>query len=78
MKRVGKIYSKIIDKNNLYLAIKKASKGKCKRRNVQNVQNHISKSVDYLYKILSEETFIPTKRRKFDNTRRSTKKRKNY
>lgn len=61
MKRVGNIYPKIIDKNNLLLAIHKASKGKGKRRNVKNVINHMSESVDYLYNILSNETFKPTR-----------------
>lgn len=60
MKRIGNIYPQIIDKNNLLLAIKKASKGKKKRRNVDNVNKHLFENVDYLYKILKEDTFIPT------------------
>lgn len=61
MKRVGNIYPKIIDKNNLLLAIKKASKGKGKRRNVNNVMKHLTTNIDYLHEILKNNTFNPTR-----------------
>ena len=45
MKRVGNLYEKIIDKNNIRKAILNAAKRKRKRRNVQNVIENIQKKV---------------------------------
>ncbi len=61
MKRVGNIYSKIIDKNNLLYAIQKASKGKSKRRNIKNIKAYLIENVNYLHEILKNETFKPTR-----------------
>ena len=37
MKRIGNIYDKITDLNNIEMALYHASKGKTKRRNVQKI-----------------------------------------
>ena len=60
MKRVGNLYSKIIDKNNIHKAILCASKRKRDRDNVKKVLNNIVFCVDDIYKLLSTETYIPS------------------
>ena len=60
MKRVGNLYEKIIDKNNIRKAILNAAKRKRKRRNVQNVIENITKATDEIYIILKNKTFNPS------------------
>ena len=60
MKRVGNLYEKIIDKNNIRKAILNAAKRKRKRRNVQNVIENITKATDEIYTMLKNETFNPS------------------
>jgi len=60
MKRVGNLYEKIIDKNNIRKAILNAAKRKRKRRNVQNVIENISKATDEIYTMLKNEAFNPS------------------
>ena len=64
MKRIGFIYEKIIDKNNIKRAILNASRGKKKRRNVRNIINNINFYVNDIYIILKEEKFIPNEYKK--------------
>lgn len=60
MKRKGNFYNKIVDKNNIYQAILKASKGKTTRPNVIKILNNICYYVEYLHTILAEKTYIPS------------------
>lgn len=60
MKRVGNIYDKIIDKNNIRQAILKASKRKRNRKNVKAVLENIVLATDNIYKLLQEEKFVPS------------------
>ena len=60
MKRVGNLYEKIIDKNNIRKAILNAAKRKRKRRNVQNVIENITKATDEIYTMLKNEAFNPS------------------
>lgn len=60
MKRVGNIYEKIIDKNNIRQAILNASKRKRKRKNVQLVLNNITKATEDIHELLKNNKFIPS------------------
>lgn len=60
MKRIGNLYEKITDKNNIRKAILNAAKRKRKRKNVQYVINNITKATDEVYEILKNETFNPS------------------
>lgn len=60
MKRVGNLYEKIIDKNNIRKAILNAAKRKRKRRNVQNVIENITKATDEIYIMLKNKKFNPS------------------
>lgn len=55
MKRIGNIYSKLCDKNNIKIAIIKASAGKKNRRNVTKVIENIDYYVDDVYKMLIDK-----------------------
>lgn len=57
MKRYGNIYEKIYDKENIRIAIQKASKGKRNRRDVKRVLNDIPRHVDQIHEILKNETY---------------------
>lgn len=59
MKRIGNIYQKIISKENIGAAIKRASKGKLKRKSVQRVLADIPAHIDIIYRLLSEKTYQP-------------------
>ena len=60
MKRVGNIYSKIIDKENIHQAILKASKGKKDKKIVKKVNDNIYVAVDNLYNLFKNENYIPS------------------
>ena len=57
MKRYGNIYEKIYDKENIRIAIQRASKGKRNRRDVRRVLNDIPRHVDQILEILKNETY---------------------
>lgn len=63
MKRIGYIYEKIYDKENIRQAIMKASRGKRKRKDVKKVLNDIPKYVNEIQNMLVNETYIPAKYR---------------
>lgn len=48
MKRVGYLYDKIFDRNNIILAIKNASNGKTKRRAFKYAISHVEEVVDFV------------------------------
>lgn len=57
MKRTGFLYEKIIDKNNILLAIYNASKRKRNRPDVKRVLNDVDKHVDKIHKYLTDDNF---------------------
>src|SRR5574343_439808 len=59
MKRIGNIYEKLIDKDNILAAIKKASAGKRHRESVQRVLADIPGHVDQIHALLKEKTYQP-------------------
>lgn len=58
-KRIGHLFEKMIDRDNLKLAIQNAAKRKRNRASVKRVLNDIDKYVEKLYEILSTESFNP-------------------
>lgn len=59
MKRIGNIYEKICDIDNIILAIKNASKGKKKRKKVAIVNENIEKYANIIQGILINKEYIP-------------------
>lgn len=59
MKRIGNLYPYICDEETLLKAIKKASKGKRKRRNVQKILANKELYAHKLHVLLTTETFVP-------------------
>lgn len=59
MKRIGYLYEKIYDKQNIRTAILKAAKGKRQRTDVQKVLANIDKYTDKIHEMLANETFRP-------------------
>ena len=60
MKRIGYIWEKIIDKENIKTAILLASKHKKKKRIVKKVLDNIDFYVDEIYNMLYNKTYIPS------------------
>ena len=60
MRRVGNLYQKIASKENILLAINKASLGKKKRRDVKKVLDNKDEYVDKIYEMLKEEKYNPS------------------
>ena len=60
MKRIGNIYSKITDKNNIRKAILNAAKRKRNRKNVRYILKNIVNITDEIYELLKNETFEPS------------------
>ena len=60
MKRVGNIFEKIIDINNIELAIMKASKGKTNRPSVQKILDNSRYYAIEIQKMLLERTYVPS------------------
>lgn len=58
-KRIGHLFEKMIDRDNLKLAIQNAARRKRNRASVRRVLNDIEKYTDKLYEILSSESFNP-------------------
>lgn len=59
MKRVGYLYKKIYNKDNIRYAIQQASKGKKKKPMVKWVLSNENKVVATIHQILKEKTYIP-------------------
>ena len=59
MKRIGNIYSKICDKNNILKAINKASLRKKDRANVKKIIDNPLFYTEYLYKMLKNKEYKP-------------------
>ena len=59
MKRYGWLFEKAFSKENIELAIKKASKGKRKRRVVRRVLSNIDNEVENIYKIVWSGEYEP-------------------
>lgn len=60
MKRIGYIYDKICDKENIREAIKNASRGKKDKRIVRYVLNNVEKCVDEVHEMLTNKTYTPS------------------
>jgi len=61
MKRIGFIYEKVYDKNNIRNAIYNASKGKKKKRMVKWVLANEGKVIETVHEMLKNKTYIPSK-----------------
>ena len=59
MKRIGTIYPKICDKNNILKAINKASLRKKDRGNVKRIIDNPIYYTEYLYKLLNDKKYKP-------------------
>ncbi len=59
MKRVGFIFEKIIDKDNILWAIDNSARGKRKRKNVQRVLENAEKCAEEIQEMLSKKTYQP-------------------
>lgn len=57
MKRIGNIFNKIIDFNNLVLADKKARLNKCKRYGIDKFDKHYHSNLVKLQKMFTEGTY---------------------
>lgn len=64
MKRIGYIYPKICDKENIKNAILKASKNKRNRKSVKRCLDNIDLCVDKIFDLLSNKSYSPTPTRK--------------
>lgn len=64
MKTYKNLYEKIISKDNLRLAFKRAAKGKTKRKDIAKILADIDTHVDILHDILEKEQFQPAKHKK--------------
>lgn len=60
MKRYGHIYERICDKNNIRVAILRASKGKRYRNDVQRILSNLFKYIDQIHEILIRESYVPS------------------
>lgn len=63
MKRESYLFDGIVNKENIYKAILRSSKGKTKRREVQKILNNIDYYTNEIYKILSSKSYIPSEYR---------------
>ena len=57
MKRIGNLFEKIIDRDNLLLAYKKASKGKASSPPVIEYSSNLEKNITYLYNGLKDLSY---------------------
>lgn len=57
MKRIGNLYQKIISIENLYIAEKKARKGKSKRKNIINFIKNLDDNIQKLHNELINKTY---------------------
>ena len=60
MKRIGFIFEKIVDINNIELAIHNASKGKTKRKKVQKIIDDSSFYANQIKEMLENKTYKPS------------------
>lgn len=59
MKRIGNLYKKIVDRDNIALAIKNAAKGKTSRKIVRKVLANKDYYINDIQKILTSEDYTP-------------------
>lgn len=60
MKRIGNLYDKITDMDNIRIAIQNAAKGKKRRKKVYDILNNLEQSTIQLRNILINENYIPS------------------
>ena len=63
-KRVGYLYERMLDKEMIRSCIITGSRGKRKRQDVKEVLNDVDGYAEKVYKLLTEETYVPTIHRK--------------
>ena len=63
-KRVGYLYERMLDKEVIRSCIITGSRGKRKRQDVKEVLNDVDGYAEKVYKLLTEETYVPTIPRK--------------
>lgn len=63
MKRLGKVYAKIISKDNLRIALHNACKGKSSYASVRYIKKHIDEHIDALHEMLKHEEYTVAKYR---------------
>lgn len=63
MKRLGKVYDKIISKDNLRIALHNACKGKSSYASVRYIKKHIDEHIDALHEMLKHEEYTVAKYR---------------
>lgn len=61
MKRVGFIYDKICEIDNIKLALHNASRGKTRKRSVKKILDNEEYYVNGIHKMLKNKTFMPSK-----------------
>lgn len=64
MKTYKNLYEKIISKDNLRLAFKRAARGKAKRKDIAKILENLDYHVDKLHEILKNEEFRPARHEK--------------
>lgn len=60
MKRIGNVYEKICDADNILLAHNNAKKGKMHYSEVKYVENNLCECINYIQKILKEKKYVLT------------------
>jgi len=59
MKRIGYLYEKIYEKDNIELALKKASRGKTHKPAVKQAIQNKQKTINHIHEILKNKTYVP-------------------
>lgn len=60
MKRLGKVYDKIISKDNLRIALHNACKGKSSYASVRYIKKHVDEHIDALHEMLKLNNLMDT------------------
>ena len=61
MKRVGYLYNKMLNKELIRQVIEDSAKGKHKRHDVQKALENINKTIDKVYDLVLNDSYVPTK-----------------
>lgn len=61
MKRVGYLYNKMLNKELIRQVIEDSAKGKHKRHDVQKALENINKTIDKIYDLVLNDSYVPTK-----------------
>lgn len=61
MKRVGYLYNRMLNKELIKQVIEDSAKGKHKRHDVQKALENINKTIDKVYDLVLNDSYVPTK-----------------